>query len=225
MPAGKKAYPDIVPYLGPYLLFLAITAVAGEVTAFTCISYPVRAVLVTGAVLYFRKAGDYPELELRPSLLGVAAGFAGFALWVLPENLLEIVPKIGARSTFDPHAAGEEWFLPLVAIRMAEATLLVPVFEELFLRSFLHRWFDALQDGSDDWKSIPIGRYRPLALAGVVVTMAITHHRWLRGRLYSALMCFVLYREKRMGPVIWAHAITNLALWIYVLQTGEWYFW
>jgi CAAX prenyl protease-like protein len=225
MAEGKKRYADIVPYLGPYLLFLVITAIAGQIEAFAYISYPVRAGLVTLAVLFFWRAGDYPEMDLKPSLLGIAAGFAGFALWVLPEGFLSFLPKIGSASTFDPYGAGDEWFLALVAIRMAEASLLVPVFEELFLRSFLHRWFDAQLEDSDDWKSIPIGRYKLWAFVGVVVTMAITHHRWLRGGLYSALMCFVLYKEKRMGPVIWAHAITNLALWIYVLQTGEWYFW
>ena len=225
MPEGKRRYPDIVPYLGPYLLFLVITAVAGEITAFAYISYPVRAVLVTAAVVFFWKAGDYPELDFKPSWLGVAAGFAGFAMWVLPEQALSFLPKIGSPSTFDPHGAGEQWFLPLVAVRMAEASLLVPIFEELFLRSFLHRWFDAQLEDTDDWKSLPIGRYKLWAFVGVVAAMAITHHRWLRGGLYSALMCLVLYREKRMGPVIWAHAITNLALWIYVLKTGEWYFW
>jgi CAAX prenyl protease-like protein len=225
MPEGKRRYPDIVPYLGPYLLFLVITAIAGEITAFAYISYPVRAVLVAAAVVFFWKAGDYPELDFRPSLLGIAAGFVGFVLWVAPEPHLQWLPKIGGTSSFDPYGAGAEWFVPLVVLRTAEATLLVPIFEELFLRSFLHRYLEGQLEDNDDWKSLPIGRYRFWAFVGVVVAMAITHHRWLRAGLYSALMCFVLYRQKRMGPVIWAHAITNLLLWIYVLLTGEWFFW
>jgi CAAX protease family protein len=225
MPAGEKPRSDILPYLGPYLLFLVITAVAGEISGFTTISYPVRLALVTAALIYFWRAGDYPELDFKPSWLGIAAGFAGFAMWVLPEQPLGFLPKLGSPSTFNPYGAGGDWFLPIVACRIVEATLMVPVFEELFLRSFLHRYIDALKTDDEDIRKIPIGRYRLVPFLVVVLTMAVTHHRWLRGGLYSALMCFVLYREKRMGPVIWAHAITNLALWIYVLQTGEWYFW
>jgi CAAX prenyl protease-like protein len=95
----------------------------------------------------------------------------------------------------------------------------------LFLRSFLVRYFDIIKENGDDFRTIPIGRYRFFSFAAVVIAMAITHHRWLRGGLYSALMLFVLYREKRMGPVIWAHAITNLLLGIHVIRTGEWAFW
>jgi hypothetical protein len=50
---------------------------------------------------------------------------------------------------------------------------------------------------------------------------------WLpwEGVFLSALLCLVLYREKRLGPVIWAHAITNLALGIHVLRHEAWSFW
>jgi CAAX prenyl protease-like protein len=207
----------------PYLLFLATTFVGAELLGDPPLLYPVKAALVGGVVLLFYRAGCYPELTLRPSLLAVAAGLGGFALWVLPEPLLS--PLALGRSSYDPRAAGEAYVVPLAAARIAGATLVVPLFEELFLRSFLMRYLDAVREDREDFREIPIGRYRLASFLGVVVVMAVTHHRWLRAGLYSAMLNLLLYREKRLGPVIWAHAVTNLALGIYVVVTGEWSFW
>jgi CAAX prenyl protease-like protein len=224
MSNATERYPGWVPYVVPYALFLAITALGNNIDGALYIAYPVRTVIVAAVVIWFWRQGDYPELELRPSLLGIVAGVVGFAFWVYPENLLSFLPKLG-ESTFDPDGAGESMRTPLLTVRMIGAVLVVPIFEELFLRSFLVRYFDIIKEDGDDFRDIPLGRYRFFSFAGVVIAMALTHHRWLRGGLYSALMLFVLYREKRMGPVIWAHAITNLLLGIHVIHTGEWVFW
>lgn len=189
------------------------------------ISYPVKTALVAALLVFFWRAGDYPELDLRPSLLGVAAGLVGFLFWVLPEELLSFVPMIGTPVAFDPGSAGDQWLIPLSAVRLIGMVLVVPIFEELFLRSFLLRYVDATEENAEDFRDLPIGRYRLVSFLVVVAAMALTHHRWIRGGLYSALMCFVLYRTKRMGSVIWAHAITNLLLGAYVLWTGHWAFW
>jgi CAAX prenyl protease-like protein len=212
-----------VPYVVPYALFLAGVLIGSEFDAARYYAYPVETVLVGASIIYFWRRGCYPELELRPSLLAVAVGLLGFAMWVLPENLLAWLPKIG-ESKFDPHAVGERWFAPLLAVRVFCMVLVVPIFEELFLRSFLLRFLDALEEDRDDFREIPIGRFRWFSFVGVAAMMAISHHRWLRAALYSALVTLLLYREKRMGSVIWAHAVTNAALAAYVIQTEEWEF-
>jgi len=224
MSSGSPRYPAWVPYVAPYVLFGVLTELGARVPGFLPASYPLKTVLVAGAVIYFWRKGGYPELELRPSLLGLVVGAAGFALWVLPEGPLAALPKLG-ESSFDPRGAGEALVLPLLAVRIAGAVLVVPVFEELFLRSFLLRFLDAIREDRDDFREIPLGRYRFFSLLGVAVFMAITHHRWLRGGLYSILVTLLLYREKRLGPVIWAHAVTNLLLAAWVVGTGAWHFW
>ncbi len=224
MPRDGERFPPWLPHVAPYGLFLLLTAGVGLLPGSGLLLYPVRLVLVAGAVYLFWRAGRYPELDLRPSLLGMAAGLAGFLLWALPEDLLGFLPKLG-RSTFDPRAAGDAWFAPVLAVRITEAVLLVPVFEELFLRSFLLRYADVIDTPGSDFREVPLGRYRLFSFLVVVAMMAVTHHRWLRAALYSALLNLVLYREKRMGGVIWAHAVTNLALWIFAVRTGGWSFW
>jgi CAAX prenyl protease-like protein len=223
MTDAKPRLPPWVPYVVPYVLFLATIPLGSLGTTALFLSYPVRTVLVAAAIFYFWRRGRYPELDLRPSLLAVAVGLLGFALWVLPEDLLAPLPKNGG-SDFDPHALGDRFVVPVLAVRTICMVLVVPIFEELFLRSFLLRYLDGLKEDVDDFRTIPIGRFRWFSFLGVAVMMAITHHRWLRAGLYSMLVTLLLYREKRMGGVIWAHAVTNLALAAYVFHTGRWAF-
>jgi CAAX prenyl protease-like protein len=215
-PRRSLRFPDWVPYVLPYAAFLLLTFVGGELLGEThgLYLYPVKILLVAGLLVFFFRRGAFPELSLRPSFLGIGAGLIGFALWVLPERVL--APIVLGESSFDPKGSAL-----LVVARLAGAVLVVPVFEELFLRSFLPRWID----GQDDFRSAPVGRFRAVSFAVVVLAMALTHHRWLRAGIYSALLNLVLMRERRLGPVVWAHAVTNLALGVYVLVTGEWGFW
>jgi len=223
MVKGADRYPGWVPYVVPYALFLVVTWLGAEIPGASYLSFPVRAAIVGAAVVWFWRQGGYPEMDLKPSVLGIVAGIVGYAFWVYPEDWLAGLPKLG-ESTFDPNGAGEEWRTPLLVFRLLTATLLVPIFEELFLRSFLVRYLDATRENRDDFREIPIGRFRWFSFIGVVVAMAVTHHRWLRAGTYSALMLGLLYREKRMGPVIWAHAVTNLLMFIYVIRTENWAF-
>ena len=218
-----RRFPDWIPHVLPYVLFLVITYAATKLPGLGPWPYVVRVVAVGTAVIVFWRRGDYPELELRPSLLAIGVGVVGFALWVLPEDLLSFLPRI--ESTYDPNQGGPGWFWPLFAVRMVGAVLVVPIFEELFIRSFLIRYVDMIEENRDEWKDLPIGRYRLASFLAVVVAMSITHHRWLVAGLWSALVTWLLYREKRMGAVIWAHAVTNLLLGLYVLKTGRWEFW
>ncbi len=41
----------------------------------------------------------------------------------------------------------------------------------------------------------------------------------------GAAYALLLYRTGRLWPCIVAHAVTNLALGIHVLMTGEWQWW
>jgi CAAX prenyl protease-like protein len=110
-------------------------------------------------------------------------------------------------------------------LRLASATLVVPIFEELFLRSFLVRYLETTRTEHGDFRRIPLGQLSLRSVAGAVIAMAVTHDRWIRGGLYSALMLAVLHRERRMDGILWAHAVTNLLLGVHVITTETWGFW
>ena len=64
---------------------------------------------------------------------------------------------------------------------------------------------------------------RPMIMTTVV--FASTHVHWLAAGLCGVAYQFLVCRQRRMGDVIVAHALTNLMLSIYVIRQGAWYFW
>jgi CAAX prenyl protease-like protein len=214
-----------IPYVAPYALFAIGGFVGSELLGREYLSLLLRTLLSAGALLHFWRKGAYPELSLRPGIFGITAGVVGYLLWVLPENLLSVVPRLPHLSSFNPDEAGPDWRTPLLAFRLLSGAMVVPVFEELLLRSFLVRYLEAMRTQHGDFRRIPIGQISRISFWGVVITMAVTHDRWLRGGAYSALMLGVLYKEKRMDGVIWAHAVTNLCLAIHVMVTENWSYW
>jgi hypothetical protein len=43
----------------------------------------------------------------------------------------------------------------------------------------------------------------------------------MAGIIYNAWM----WRTRRLGDLIWAHAVTNAALCVYIVYTHKWEFW
>ena len=102
----------------------------------------------------------------------------------------------------------------------AGAALVVPIFEELFWRSFLIRWII-----DQDFKKVAIGQFTWISFVATVLLFGLEHNRWLVGLAAGAVYNGLLYQQKNLWPCIIAHAVTNLVLGIYVLQTGQWGFW
>ena len=213
-----------IPYVAPYALFALGGFVGSQLFGKEYLSLLLRTFLSAAALLYFWRKGAYPELSLRPSILAILVGVCGYLLWVLPEDLLSVLPKLPHVSEFDPDEAGPGWRGSLLTLRLMSGALVVPIFEELLLRSFLVRYLEAMRTEHGEFRRIPIGQVSRFSFWGVVITMAVTHDRWLRGGAYSALM-LGLYKQKRMDGVIWAHAVTNLCLGIHVILRSDWRFW
>jgi hypothetical protein len=51
------------------------------------------------------------------------------------------------------------------------------------------------------------------------------HNLFLAGVMAGAAYNLLLYYTRSIAQCIVAHSVTNLALGIYVLATGKWYFW
>ena len=85
---------------------------------------------------------------------------------------------------------------------------------------FLIRWII-----NQDFKKVPIAQFTWLSFLLIVIFFGIEHHRWLVGMAAGAIYNGLLYRHKNLWSCIIAHAITNLALGVYVLITQQWGFW
>ena len=180
-------------------------------------------VLVVGALLalWWREYGEL-SAQLWPSWrevgLAVGVGLLVFAVWIqLDAPWMQLAAPT---AMFIPLDAQGGLIWPLVAVRWLGAALLVPVMEELFWRSFLMRWFQ-----SETFEGVAPQHVGLRAIVLSTFVFMLAHTLWLAA-IVAGLAYAWLYRRtgKLWVPVI-AHAVTNGALGIWVVGTGNWAFW
>ncbi len=183
--------------------------------------YPLKAAVVFGVLAYFWPR--YEELKGRSFgsgrevVFALATGILVYLAWVRMDWPWAM---LGIPTGYDPFQAGEGPGIVLAGVRVLGATLVVPVMEELFWRSFLLRYLIAAR-----FEAVRLGAATPFSCLATIVLFGLEHHLWLAGMLAGAAYTLLLYRTGRLWPCILAHGVTNLALGIHVLVTGEWWWW
>jgi CAAX prenyl protease-like protein len=123
-----------------------------------------------------------------------------------------------AISTIDPSLRHS---VPFVVLRAASCTLLVPVFEELFWRSWMMRWLI-----KPHFQEIPFGTYVSSAFWTVAAMFAIEHGPyWEVGLVAGISYNWWAIRTRSLADCILVHAVTNGLLSAFVLFTGQWQYW
>jgi CAAX prenyl protease-like protein len=185
------------------------------------ILYPVKIAAVIAVLAVFWKSYGEIRVDRLQWLHVLAATGTGILVFVLWINMdWEFATLSGKPSSFNPHSLTGIW-LPLFLIaRLLGASVVVPIIEELFWRSFILRYiikpdFTEVQIGAFTWPSFLISS----ALFG------LEHNLWLAGIVASMLYNLLLYRTRHLFYCILAHGLTNLLLGIYVIKTGNWQFW
>ena len=168
------------------------------------------------------------EMRWKFSFIGILAGIVGFAVWVWLDDL---VRWMGINPGFlklklpgapwNPH----EHFAPnlaytFIATRILGSTLVVPMLEEVFYRSFLYRYI-----AKKDFERVPVGYFLWIPFIATSVIFGFAHREWLAGILCGLLFQWLVCWERRLGDAMLAHAITNLLLGIWVVWKDEWHFW
>jgi uncharacterized protein len=98
--------------------------------------------------------------------------------------------------------------------------LLVPLMEELFWRSFLMRWLEqAVFEGVNPQR---VG-VRAVLLSTFVFTLA--HTLWLAAAIAGLVYALLYIKTGKLWVAVIAHAVTNTALGVWVVMTGNWQFW
>jgi uncharacterized protein len=155
--------------------------------------------------------------------------FAVFMLWLAVDKLLplanpakEILRDLVLVTGRVTTSIAPATLTPLMLVlRTARAALLVPVLEELFWRGWLPRW---IQDPRVD--RVPLGQYTPLAFWATALLFAAEHGPfWDVGLLTGIIYNWWMRRTKSLGDLVLVHAVTNLALSLYVIATRSWGFW
>ena len=211
------------PYWLPMLAFLLTVEVGGRAPASAAGLFLALRVLLPGAlIVWFARRGDYPELRgLRADawlLADVAIGLLGAALWVAPFLLFDGLrpAEVGG---FDPNAAfGASGAALALALRGVGYAAVTPFVEELFVRSWLLRYADVF-DTRRDFREVPIARFSWRSFLVVMVYFVFTHAQWEWGVMaaWSLLTMAWFYRRKHLLPLVWVHAVTNGAIFAFVL--------
>ena len=228
----QRVIPRILPFVA-YISFLALgesitwlgqaaPALASWGLVVDLWLYPVKTALILGMLVYFWPC--YEELKGRTfggmgeALFAVTTGIFVYLAWVRMDWPWAMQ---GVPAGYDPFRAGEGPGIALVVVRILGATMVVPVMEELFWRSFLLRYLI----NPSRFEAVRLGTLTPFSCLATIVLFGMEHHLWLAGMLAGAVYTLILYRTGRLWPCILAHAVTNLALGIHVLVTGEWQWW
>ena len=212
----------------PFLLFMALLALRGhwppQAAAWLDARwlYALNLPLVGGLLLWWwREYGELARQNLpsaREAGVALAVGLGVFVLWIqLTAPWMQIGEGSPSYRPIDASGA-PDW--PLIAVRWLGATLVVPVMEELFWRSFLMRWFDDPTFQRVDPQRVA---WRAILLSTFV--FVLVHTLWLAA-LMAGLAYALLYRATgKLWTAVIAHAVTNGALGIYVVLSGRWEFW
>ncbi len=212
-----------VGYVAPFLTFIAAMGLE-HLLAPSQIYYPIRCLLTLAVILAVSR--PYIHLKATFPLATLGIGIAVFLIWIAPDALFgyrhfwlfenSLLGK--ATSTIDPALKSS---VPFLAIRILGSATIVPIIEELFWRGWLMRWLIA-----QPFDSIPLGAYRASAFWIVAVMFASEHGPyWEVGLAAGVIYNWWLVHTKNLADCIWAHAITNFVLGVFVIATGAWQYW
>ncbi len=227
---NKNALPRIAPF-AVYMAFIALEqglrflaekgVFAASPQAISGL-YPLKAMSVALLLFFYRKSYDEISLsDLTKAIMTTVSIFTGLMVFVLWINMDFSFGTMGNPPGFNPNAFQAEGArICMIAVRLFGALLVVPVMEELFWRSFLMRYII-----SPDFTTVPIGRFTWSSLVITTLLFGLEHHLFLAGIMAGIAYNILLYKYRSIAQCIFAHAVTNLALGIYVLHSGKWYFW
>jgi CAAX prenyl protease-like protein len=203
----------------PYALYLAPGAVA-ELLPDDARPWatPCSVLLSAAALSWFGARGAYAELRTSvaprgSTALALGAGLGVALLW-LP--LTALVPRLGTPVPFDPAAAGAGAVPWLVAARVLGFVAVIPLAEELLVRSLLPRYVDT----AEGWTARGIGEFTRLSAGVSIVFFTLTHSEWLAALVTGVLWTLLLARTRRLRDAVLAHAVANGLLALSWLHPG-----
>ncbi len=225
-------FPRVFPFL-IFVFFIAIESLIDMVAKYvpqfekfaeydSYIFYPIKTVLVGFFLVLFWKR--YTELGTKNKFLwenlfiGLLTGFTVFVLWI---NMDWKFATIGKTKEFNPNVLGMSLIsVVLVSFRLIGASLIVPVFEELFWRSFVLRYIV-----NPKFENVPLGKFTWMSFIVTSILFGLEHNLWLAGIMAGVAYTLLFYYTRSLLTVILAHGVTNLLLGVYVVSTENWQFW
>lgn len=181
--------------------------------------YPAQTLVCAALLWWFRR--EYNFRRGAGLLLTLAIAIGVFVLWISPQAFFGFEARADG---FNPDllAANPAAYWATIIFRFLRLVIVVPLVEEIFWRGFLLRYFI-----NEKFERVPLGSFSWLSF--VVVTLGFTFAHspadWVAAAITGMLYNVVAYRTKSLASCVLAHAVTNLLLGIWIMQTKQWGFW
>lgn len=219
------------PYVLPFLAYVGVASIPESWGVGREANYALR-IVATGAALAWSWRQTAPLRGPHPPAgsvaVGLAAGLLGTVLWVI------------LKAPFY-ESGGEAWSTTAFWLRVAASGTLVPVFEELLFRGYVLglvvQWDRARRAGSrvpfavaferESVNELGPGAWTPWAVVISTILFASGHQtgEWPAALAYGLLMAALWIGRRDLLSCVVAHATTNVALGLWVRQTGNWTLW
>jgi len=177
----------------------------------------------------------YREFKWSISFWSVLVGVVGIVVWVgvcklgIEQRVFEAVGLaemlgVGERVGYNPfeELAGQPAAMyAFLAVRFFGLVVLVALIEEMLLRGWLLRYVT-----DPDWQTVAFGTGGRAVIVTTIVYSVLTHPgEMLAAAIWFSMVTWLTIRTRSVLDCIVAHATTNLLLGVYVIASGDWYFW
>ncbi len=161
------------------------------------------------------------EIRWTISFEAILVGVGVIAIWIFSDRYYPKLTNITAY--WNPHqqfgqGSGLAWFF--IIARIVFSSLVPPLMEEMFYRSFMYRYIVKA-----DFEKVSLKTFHWPAFLITSIIFGLVHREWLAGILCGAAYQWLVLRRGHLGDAITAHAISNLLLGIWVAYKGAWNFW
>jgi hypothetical protein len=207
----------------PFVVFLVLTSCQGSFGPESHF-WVYLAKCVVGSWMIWVTWPLVSEMRWTISFEAIFAGVLVFVMWVA-------LPKFSKPddtwNLLKHYESSPAMVWAFAGVRIAGSTLLVPMLEEVFYRSFLYRYILA-----PNWMFTAHDSFgiKPFLLTSVI--FGFTHQHWLAGIICGIIYQSLVLRTNRIGDAITAHATTNFLLGIWVITQGfgyaeksQWHYW
>ena len=201
-----------VATLVPAVALLAATLITSTFSAGFDYFYPVRVIVVAGALAWAWKALALPRLRVSWHSIGV--GFLVAVLWVV---MLGETQSADAEMRTGLEGLSVGWMAAWLVCRFLGSVVTVPIAEELAFRGYLL----CKLSRTTHYVSGPV----PFVVIGIVgssLAFGALHGTWLAGTVAGVLYGLLRWKSHSIWAPIIAHGVTNAAIFFFAYGSGRW---
>ncbi|MFV0337467.1 MAG: CAAX prenyl protease-related protein [Chthoniobacterales bacterium] len=228
----KNWKPLYIAYIGPFAIFMlglaavgAVSWLAGDEPQQLWLKnpeywiYPLQSLICAAFMIYYWKYYEFGSLKYWWA--AVLVGLVILGVWISPQWIWGVPHRTDG---FDPNVFAENptlYWLSLLA-RFFRLVVVVPLLEEIFWRGFLMRYFIR-----EKFETVPFGAVTLGSFSAVTFLFAFVHSvPDLAGAIITGVAFgLVAVYTRSLWCCVIAHAVTNLGLGLYIMQTKQWGFW